>query len=176
MFKGGLILVPIQEEIKHVENYIRMQDIRYPDQIFYMTDIDSDAGQIPIPQFLLQTFVENIFKHAMIYGKMLSIFIRASKDMLEDKPCVKIVIEDNGEGFPPHVLQAAGVTPIDPIERSDQVGIANIRRTLQLLYKRDDLLTLSNAEPSGAKIELWVPIQDTRELAPKEEHNALLVD
>jgi LytS/YehU family sensor histidine kinase len=107
---------------------------------------------------------------------MLSIFIRASKDMLKDKPCIKIVIEDNGEGFPPHVLQNAEVAPIDPIELSDQVGIANIRRTLQLLYKRDDLLTLSNAEPSGAKIELWVPIRNTRELAPKEEHHALLVD
>jgi len=176
MFKGGLILVPIHEEIKHVENYIRMQDIRYPDQIFYMTDIDPGAGQIPIPQFLLQTFVENIFKHAMIYGKMLSIFIRASKDMLEDTPCIKIVVEDNGEGFPQHVLQIPEVTAIDPIERSEQVGIANIRRTLELLYKRDDLLILSNTEPSGAKIELWVPIRNTRELAPKEEHHALLVD
>lgn len=176
MFKGGLNLVPIHVEIKHVENYIRMQEIRYPDQIFYMTDIDSGAEQSPIPQFLLQTFVENIFKHAMIYGKMLSIFIRASRDVLEDLPCVKIVIEDNGEGFPPQFLQTAEGIAADPIERSDQVGIANIRRTLQLLYKRDDLLVFSNAEPSGAKVELWVPIQETRELAPKEEHHALLVD
>ncbi|WP_245954829.1 sensor histidine kinase [Paenibacillus flagellatus] len=175
-FKGGLILVPIHEEIKHVEHYIRMQEIRYPDQIFYMTDIDSDAGQVPIPQFLLQTFVENIFKHAMIYGKMLSIFIRASKDTMEDKPCVKIVIEDNGEGFPPHVWKTAEAPAHDPIERGDRVGIANIRKTLQLLYKRDDLLTLSNAEPSGAKIELRVPVPETRELAPKGERHALHVD
>jgi len=176
MFKGGLILVPIQEEIKHVENYIRMQEIRYPDQIFYMTDIDSEAGQVRIPQFLLQTFVENIFKHAMVYGKMLSIFIRASKEMMDDKHCVKIVIEDNGEGFPPHVLQTAESSEIDSLEKSNQVGIANIRRTLQLLYKREDLMKLSNAEPLGAKIELWVPIQDVGDITPKGEHHALLVD
>lgn len=176
MFKGGLILVPIQEEINHVENYIRMQDIRYPDQIFYMTDIDPEAGQIRIPQFLLQTFVENIFKHAMIYGKMLSIFIRASKDAIEDEPYVKIVIEDNGEGFPPHVVQTIEMPEIEPVETNRPVGIANIRRTLQLLYRRDDLLKLSNAEPSGAKIELWVPIRDTGEITPKEERHALLVD
>ncbi|WP_235439917.1 sensor histidine kinase [Paenibacillus sp. DMB20] len=176
MFKGGLILVPIQEEIKHVENYIRMQEIRYPDQIFYMTDIDFESGQIRIPQFLLQTFVENIFKHAMIYGKMLSIFIRASKDMMDDRECVKIVIEDNGEGFPPRVLQTADAPQFDSPEKSNQVGIANIRRTLQLLYKQDGLLKLSNAEPSGAKVELWLPIQDAGEITPKEERHALLVD
>lgn len=176
MFKGGLILVPIQEEIKHVENYIRMQEIRYPDQIFYMTDIDFESGQIRIPQFLLQTFVENIFKHAMIYGKMLSIFIRASKDMMDDRECVKIVIEDNGEGFPPRVLQTADAPQFESPEKSNQVGIANIRRTLQLLYKQDGLLKLSNAEPSGAKVELWLPIQDAGEITPKEERHALLVD
>lgn len=163
MFKGGLVLVPVEEEMKHVGNYVSMQEIRYPDQIFYMTDIDFTTMRIQIPQFLIQTFVENIFKHALTYGEMLSIFIRTGLEKREDKPFLKVVIEDNGGGFPPAILQAAEYSGMEPIEANGHVGIANIRRTLQLLYKREDLLKLSNAEPLGAKVELWVPIQDEPE-------------
>lgn len=157
MFKGAFTFVPINEEMSHVENYIRMQEIRYPDQIFYMTDIDYRAGEIEIPQFLIQTFVENIFKHAMTYGEMLSIFIRADIEMLNEEPFVRIVVEDNGEGFP-EALQIHEPVQQEARETDGQVGIANIRRTLQLIYKRDDLLYLSNVERSGARVELRIPV------------------
>ncbi|MFC5407158.1 sensor histidine kinase [Cohnella soli] len=176
MFKGELLLIPIREEIKHVENYIRMQEIRYPDQIFYMTDIDPEAEQTGIPQFLIQTFVENVFKHAMIYGEMLSIFIRASH-VMEDKRWVKIVIEDNGEGFPKRMPETFERSESDwPDENGNKVGIANIRRTLQLLYKRNDLLKLSNAEPSGARVEIRLPFRDVDINAPGGDSDALPAD
>lgn len=177
MFKGGLTEVSIDEEIRHAENYIRMQEIRYPDQIFYMTEIDAEAGHIQIPPFIIQTFVENTFKHAMFYGEMLSLFIRASMEMKEEKPFVKIAIEDNGEGFPKEWLyngESAALESDD--DHSDRVGIHNMRRTLQLLYKRDDLLKLFNIEPSGARVELWIPVQQSVMESRKEDRNALLVD
>ncbi|MBW4839849.1 MAG: histidine kinase [Paenibacillaceae bacterium] len=159
MFKGGLVLVPLEEEMRHVDNYVHMQEIRNPDQIFCMTDIDAATARVLIPQFLVQTFVENIFKHALTYGEMLSIFIRTSLIEIEDKPYLHISIEDNGGGFPSSVLQAAKDSSLEPVEASGQVGISNIRRTLQLLYKREDLLKLSNAEPLGARVEILIPMQ-----------------
>lgn len=164
MFKGGLALVPLEEEMRHVDNYVRMQEIRNPDQIFCMTEIDVPTARIHIPQFLVQTFVENIFKHALTYGEMLSIFIRAGLKPIEGKPYLHITIEDNGGGFPPNVLQLAGHSSMEPSESSEQVGISNIRRTLQLLYKREDLLKLSNAEPLGARVEILIPMEGDEEM------------
>lgn len=165
MFRVGLALVPLEEEMKHVENYVRMQELRYPDQIFYITDIDAGTAQIPLPQFMIQTFVENIFKHALTYGEMLSIFIRVSIETIKEQPFLGITIEDNGGGFPPDVLEAVACSHMEPMESSGHVGIANIRRTLQLLYKREDLLKLSNAEPLGAKVEMLIPIQDNVDIS-----------
>ncbi|MGG6310640.1 sensor histidine kinase [Paenibacillus macerans] len=164
MFKGGLVLVPLEEEMKHVDNYVCMQEIRNPDQIFCMTDIDMATARIHIPQFLVQTFVENIFKHALTFGEMLSIFIRSSLVELEDKRYLHISIEDNGGGFPTNMLQAAGHSSMESAEASRQVGISNIRRTLQLLYKREDLLKLSNAEPLGARVEILIPMEGDEEM------------
>jgi len=155
MFKGGLSLVPLEDEIKHAVNYIRMQEIRYPEQIFYMLEIKEEAGRTLVPQFIVQTFIENAFKHAMFFGEMLSIYIRAGIEPLDGMPCTRIVIEDNGGGFPSAWLngEASGREPED----GASIGIANVRRTLQLLYKRSDLLELSNIDPSGARVELRIP-------------------
>ncbi|WP_372635556.1 sensor histidine kinase [Cohnella sp.] len=167
MFKGGLAVVPLEEEIRHAVNYIRMQEIRYPDQIFYMLEIREEAGRSLVPQFLIQTFIENVFKHAMFYGEMLSIYIRAGIETREGASFVKISIEDNGGGYPPEWLKsfASGEEP----ESGASIGIANVRRTLQLLYKREDLLRLSNAEPSGARAELWIPATPNDEPSTQEE-------
>ncbi|WP_019909470.1 sensor histidine kinase [Paenibacillus sp. HW567] len=174
MFKGGLVEVSIEEEIKHAENYIRMQEIRYPDQVFYMTEISDEARQVRIPQFMIQTFVENAFKHAMFYNEMLSIFIRARTETRDGSPFVKIVIEDNGGGFSPEWLKSTA--PEEAGEDGARVGITNIRKTLQLLYKRGDLLKLSNAEQAGARVELWIPIQEAERLAESEGRHALFAD
>ncbi|MFC6334483.1 sensor histidine kinase [Paenibacillus septentrionalis] len=161
MFNGVLTEIQIGEEIKHVENYIAMQDIRFPNQVFFMTEINEMARKEYIPQYMIQTFVENIFKHAIVYGEMMSIFIRVDMETHEDAASfVKITIEDNGCGFPQEVL--LGQSEPQNQEMQHKVGIANIRKTLQLLYKRDDLLQLSNIENSGAKVELWIPCTEER--------------
>lgn len=157
MFKGGLMEVTMEEEIRHTENYIRMQEIRYPEQIFFMIEIQEEARQVPIPQFMIQTFVENTFKHAMFVQELLSIFIRVRMEQRDDNSFVSIVIEDNGAGFASEWLdqperEEAG-------EDGGRVGIANIRKTLRLLYKREDLLKLSNNQSTGARVELWIPVK-----------------
>ncbi|THF80316.1 sensor histidine kinase [Cohnella fermenti] len=155
MFKVGLVAVPLEEEVEHAINYIRMQEIRYPDQIFYMTELQGESGRCLVPQFMIQTFVENAFKHAMFFGEMLSLYIRASLDFRGGEPFTKIVVEDNGGGFPDEWLR--GFPTGNEAENGDHIGLLNVRRTLQLLYKRDDLLRLSNVEPSGARVEVWIP-------------------
>ncbi|WP_339250024.1 histidine kinase [Paenibacillus sp. FSL P2-0136] len=157
MFRGGLMEVTMEEEIRHTENYIRMQEIRYPEQIFFMIEMQEEARQVPVPQFMIQTFVENTFKHAMFVQELLSIFIRVRMERRDDSPFVSIVIEDNGAGFASEWLdqperEEAG-------EDGGRVGIANIRKTLRLLYKREDLLKLSNIETTGARVELWIPVK-----------------
>lgn len=160
MFRSGIAEVSLEEEMRHAENYIRMQEIRYPDRIFYITEIQKELGQVQVPPFAIQTFIENSFKHALFFEEMLSIFIQATEVQENGTRFARIVIEDNGEGFPDELLQRSG--HIDSGDNT-RVGIVNIAKTLELLYKRDDLLKLSNREPCGAKVELWIPIRDKTE-------------
>lgn len=157
MFNRAINLVTIQEEINQVSNYLKMQEIRYPNQIFFMFEIEDGIEHKKIPNFIIQTFIENAFKHAMFYEEVLSLFIRVVRTTRENEPFIYIVIEDNGEGYPQSYLETFINSTQTSLEANYQIGINNIKRTLEIMYKRHDLLFLSNQEHSGAKVEIWIP-------------------
>ncbi len=156
--KGGLVKVSINEEIEHVKNYIGMQEIKFPGRIFCMIEIEPDVKNYLLPQFLLQTFVENIFKHAFDNSDMLSIFIKAKRHHINNEDFIRIIIEDNGDGFPDNVIEIVNNSDKNVNSSGEKIGIINIKKTLNLLYKRDGLLKISNVEPFGAKVEIMIPI------------------
>lgn len=161
MFKGGLVNVTVREEIDHVTNYIHMQEIKFPNHIFHMIDIEPNLEQHRLPQFLIQTFIENTFKHALVYGDILSIFMKVETYSYHQEDFVKITLEDNGEGFPAEIIEEVNATDTNVNDTGQRIGISNIKKTLRLLYKRDGLLKISNNEPSGAKVEIWIPFQSS---------------
>jgi two-component system, sensor histidine kinase YesM len=146
--------VPLKEELSHADNYIKMQQIKYPDNIYYMIDSDPQFDNVLLPHLIFETFVENIFKYAFIYGKLLSVFIKTQAYNFESESFVQITIEDNGCGFPPDYLKNFQYQKRD----GSHIGIQNIQKTLSLFYGRDDLLQLSNNETGGAMVKILIPL------------------
>ncbi len=112
-----------------------------------------------VPYLLLFTVVENSFKHAMDLYSTLSILIQCERFSAPGFEGVRIVVEDNGGGFPEEVLRqyqtGSGIRP-----RDGHIGLSNVYRTLQLVYGRDDLLHISNVSPHGARVEVWIPQEE----------------
>lgn len=159
MFKGGLNKVSISEEIEYIKNYFYMQEIRFPNSIFYVFDIEPSIVQKLIPQFIIHTFIENSFKHAMTLDEPLSIFIKINRIPMGDEEAIRIVIEDSGEGFPEEVLEK--VNKLEVLDTIDgyRIGLSNIKRTLSLLYGDRGVLKISNVDSLGGRVELTIPIE-----------------
>ncbi|MGE5613286.1 MAG: sensor histidine kinase [Bacillota bacterium] len=159
VFRGGLHKVPLREEIEHVKNYIGMQEIKYPNNIIHLIEVKKEIEECLLPQFLIQTFVENSFKHALTSGKILSVFIKAEDYIVRDETYVRLVIEDNGDGFPDDVMKIINEPDENGSEDGKKIGILNIKKTLRLLYKMDGLLKIGNCDPSGAMVEILIPYE-----------------
>lgn len=155
LFSGENTQVRLAEEIAHCESFIRLQQIKCPDKIFSMVQLEPDTQDFPIPKFLVQTLVENIFKHGFSPENFLSIFIRAEVERRGETAGLHITVEDNGCGFPQEVLRAFP-QPDNPAH----VGLNNLHHTLKLIYGGQSGLTLSNAEPSGARVEIFLPKEE----------------
>lgn len=90
--------VPLSMELKNLETYIKLENLRFPFQ--FKLDIGSDLNTdaIEMPYLLLQPLVENAIKHGIsnLYEKgRLTVKVYANdKDL-------KICIQNNGKGFNP---------------------------------------------------------------------------
>lgn len=176
MFKGGLRLVLLKEETQHLENYFEMQQLRYPDCVFWYFDMEEAAMSWKIPQMLLHTFVENEYKYAVKIDSVLSILIQAKVLLKEGEEMLYIRMEDDGVGFPEQVMQYMNFESEDPSREGHHVGLWNIKRTMEVLYQKRELIHLSNLETGGCLIEIWIP--KTTAVGEEQEikMNVLIVD
>lgn len=152
LFSGENTEVRLQEEIDHCRNFIRLQEIKYPEKVFSMVQLDPSVQEVEVPKFLVQTLVENIFKHGFSPESFLSIFIEASPTEENGTPGTLISVEDNGCGFPEEWLRS-----FPQPDKPEHVGLNNLYVTLKLIYGDNSRLSLTNAEAGGARIEIFLP-------------------
>lgn len=150
----------VRSEVQHAEDFIRLQQIRHVDRIFYYCSVEPQVADVPLQKLLVQTFVENIFKHAFDGEASISIFIRGSRARRGGEDFAKITIEDTGCGFSAELLRGA-----DALREEKHVGIWNVGKTLEFTYGRKDLLCLSNNEQGGACVEIYIPLDRSKEKA-----------
>ena len=145
----------IKSELENIKNYIQMQKIRFPNSIELTYECDEEIENFDIPFLILFTMVENSFKHAMSLVQTLHINIKCEKYETKDFKGVRLIEEDDGDGFPSEVL--FGLNENNDLNTKEHIGLTNVRYTLNLLYGRKDLLRLSNKENGGAKVEMLIP-------------------
>lgn len=145
--------VTVAEEMERVRDYVTMQEIRFKDSVFFMPSVSDDACDCLIPQFLLLTFVENAFKHAMSLDKLLSIYMKA--ETTEGR--LHLMIEDTGDGYPADVIEKINHDNFSKKKKKSETGIENIKRTLKLQYGKDVTFSLMNGELGGAHADIYMP-------------------
>jgi sensor histidine kinase YesM len=66
MHSGKSIFVPLEHELKQVENYIALEMLRYEDRVKVNMRVDGDPAEYTIGPMILITLIENAFKHGVM--------------------------------------------------------------------------------------------------------------
>ena len=103
---------------------------------------------------LLHTIVENAFKYARTENNSLIFTLNAAYVREENFQGVLIEYEDTGAGFTEEML---GSLENATTAEEQHVGLANLRRTMEIQYGDRHLLKIMNAQPHGARIEIRIP-------------------
>lgn len=163
MLKASAATVTIGEEFRHIRNYLRIQQLRFPDRFRVELDLEPGLEGARIPPLTLQTFAENAVKHAAARGELL-LALRARACGADD---VELLIEDDGPGFPPEVLERLRAGERLSDEPGAHIGIANTVQRLRLIYAGDCEVELGNREPHGARIRIRIPRGERHEPADR---------
>lgn len=133
--KGGL--ATLQQELDEVASYLRVEKVRFGERLLVETEVAEDVRQESLPEFSLQSLVENAIKYGMLTSEMpLRVVIRAGRR----DGVLEVDVRNTGSWSP-----AADGVP------SGRIGLENLKNRLELLYA--DRCGLTTHEAAG-----WVSV------------------
>jgi LytS/YehU family sensor histidine kinase len=122
-------ICPLSDEIGAMLAYVRIQELRFEGRLDCVVDVDPAAREIPVPHLVLQPLVENAVKHGL-----RSPIERFTVGITVERLADDIVIEVSNPG-----RLARRVTD------RPAIGLANVRRRLELHYPSGHALSLTQA-------------------------------
>lgn len=122
IYKGKDKTVSLVEEVKHIQNYIDLERLRYGDKLDVSLSITGNIQGKYLPPLILMPFIENSFKHGIHY-KNGKIPIDITLDITGNR--LSFRTENPKSAKKNQHVKASGI------------GIQNTRRRLELLYGND---------------------------------------
>jgi hypothetical protein len=136
---GQLETVPLEEEIRIVEDYLALELIRHEDRLRVKWAVTDEARALPVPPMLLQTLVENAVKYGISTRREGGEIVIGAT--LDDQD-LHIHVTNPGDLTTPPSAAAAKAGS------STGVGLRNASDRLKLLFGDRARLTVA-AEPAG---------------------------
>jgi two-component system, LytTR family, sensor kinase len=132
--------VSLRTELQTVNAYLALEKLRFEDRLQINMDVEPKAMDMSIPPFVLQTLIENAFKHG--------IYPQSSGGV------ITCVIRSNPAGMNVSVTNP-GRLPSE--EKYRESGIANARGRLKLIYGADATLDISQDQPKLVTVKMFLP-------------------
>lgn len=154
--------VTIAEEMKHLQEYIHIQEMRFEGRIDVDIYVDDEASHVKLPKLCLQPIVENSFIHGFSSSTskwQLSIVVQKVFNEVE------IVITDNGTGMEKETVEAINaqlrLNLSNPLMEKDSIGIINVDSRMKLAFGIEYGVTVNGICQSGTEIKLLIPIKSS---------------
>ena len=137
-------IVTLEQEVKLIDNYIYILNVRFSGEIHYEKDVDEQYLKLHMPGMILQPIVENCVRHGIseMEGKG-KISLRVYNE--KGQPCISV--KDNGIGMSPDCIQKVLAGEWRREEKkpgSNGVGMDNVINRLRLYLGREDVLEIKS--------------------------------
>ncbi len=150
----GKNIIPVRDELEHVQNYLTIQTMRYKNKFSYVIEMDDEVKDLAIIKLVVQPLVENAIYHGMDFmdgDGMITISAKIVGNELH------LTVADNGLGMKPEVVERL-LVEYTPVSKGSGVGLKNVNERIKL-YFGDRYGVLIKSEPDeGTWITLVLPI------------------
>ncbi|MEJ9228836.1 histidine kinase [Peribacillus butanolivorans] len=147
-YKASEPLIPLAQEIQYTQHYLDIQSLRFGDRLKIDMECPDQLLIALVPPFILQTLVENSFKHGLekkVGEALLSI------RFYQDSQTIYLEVIDNGL-----MVKTTSFT------EKDGHGLDNIQKRLDLYFSNRAQIIISSNE-SGTKVKVvWPLVYDKR--------------
>jgi signal transduction histidine kinase len=131
----------IERELQLVRPYLELMQMRMPDRLQYVMNVDPEALKVRCPPTTLLTLVENAVRHGI--------------DPSEEGGRIDIDIERSGERCIVRVVDTGA--GLDPSASGLGTGLMTLRERLGLIFGDAAQLRLMSHSPRGVAVEIDMP-------------------
>ncbi len=138
--------VPLSEEIQFITRYLKIQKARFADRLSYSLTLD-DQRDLLIPPLLIQPLVENAIIHGLEQreeGGHISLTVQHMTRK------VIFTVRDDGIGYENALAGSSS-------KEHPHVGIANIRKRIELYYGGKGSITIGSLREGGTEVVVKIP-------------------
>ena len=142
LYKSDRQFVHLCDELEFIQQYFALMQMRYTEKVKISLELPQNVPDRQIPPLILITFIENAFKHGVSYQH---------ESFVE----VKVLIEDDKLRFFCRNSKAE-----NPNAEKGGVGLANVRKRLNLLYDHSYTLRTTDS-PEEYSVELVITLKSS---------------
>ena len=144
----------LETEAEMCRVYMELQGIGQDIGPELIVKIEPGLEDFPVPPVSLLTVLENSCKYGTRQDRGLKVTITAQRRQLDAQRYVFLAVQDNGEGFPPELLQKLN-SEIEQVRDDGHVGLVNTLQRMQMLYGAECQILFSNR--GGARVDCIIP-------------------
>ncbi|WP_217592526.1 sensor histidine kinase [Cohnella sp. GbtcB17] len=154
-------VVPLRDEIRSVEHYLRIIQIRYGDRMSFEIEVPPALQNCKVLKLILQPLVENAIRHG-IEPKTVPGTVKVTA--VGEGDLLRLVVQDDGVGIDTdRLMELSGLlsTEMDAprVPSSRGIGLLNVKDRLWLAYRDEAAMRLSSSPGKGTTIELTLPLE-----------------
>ncbi|WP_238996472.1 sensor histidine kinase [Paenibacillus pinistramenti] len=152
---NGHDLVTLENELKHVEAYVQIHNMRFNDSVRLDLEVSREIQSCIVPKIILQPIVENAIVHGIMETESetgtISIRARTEGGMLI------IEVEDDGVGMSQSTLKSLFVGPIKKTRGG--YGLRNVEERIRLSFGTPYGMEFRSEPGEGTLVLLKLPEQ-----------------
>ena len=143
LYECNAEFVPVEKEIKQIENYIELEKLRFGDRLNVDFVVNEVSLKVMMPPMLLMTLVENSFKHGI------------SKTM--EKSWIRLELRSEGITLFFSIENGKHNINSSKFSISGGIGLQNLRDRLNLIYKENYKLYVDEKDSSfGVQLKIKI--------------------
>lgn len=151
---NGNELISVDDEIKHVENYLIIQKMCYEDLFEYKIEVDEEIRGNSVIRLILQPIVENAIYHGIKEGNKKGFIEIVAKKEDDD---IVIYVKDNGAGLTSNKVEEIN-NMFRTRKRTIGFGLYNINERITHRYGEGYGLTIESVKDEYTVVTLVHPI------------------
>ena len=160
--KSTASVMPLERELKVVQDYMYLQQMRFGKRVQYETGCDPETMEILVPSFMLQPLVENAVKHGIsARSKGGRIVVRTWKQGQR----LWISVADTGEGIDEDKLEKIKRALKEGDGSGVGIGLGNIARRLKAMYE-DGEVRIESRKGCATVVQLAFTPENCKEDEP----------